>query len=227
MKTLKTITILSIIAIIAACSSGPKVKTAELENKGTSVGVSTPDWVKTYVGQGISKVQAQYENKYCVIGEESSANKQFALAWADNFSAQQRIGAMLRTGIQSRLEAKVDAQSQSKGSSNSALSSGTAEYRQQIDNVLNSVVNVSYSGAQRDSDWWILTRRYDPDQEDLYTDEYTAYVLYTVPKTELNRQIASALETSVSKDSILYDATIELANEILLKGVDYLDPKAQ
>jgi len=93
--------------------------------------------------------------------------------------------------------------------------------------VLNSVVNVSYSGARRDSDWWILTRRYDPDQEDLYTDEYTAYVLYTVPKTELNRQIASALETSVSKDSILYDATIELANEILLKGVDYLDPKAQ
>jgi hypothetical protein len=68
--------------------------------------------------------------------------------------------------------------------------------------------------------------RYDPDQKDIYSDEYTAYILYTIPKVELNRQIASALETSVSKDSVLYDITITLAREIMLNGVDYLDPKA-
>jgi hypothetical protein len=92
--------------------------------------------------------------------------------------------------------------------------------------VINAVVNVSYSGAQRDSDWWVLTRRYDPDQKDVYSDEYTAYVLYTIPKAELNRQIAQALETSVSQDSALYDITIQLAREILTDGVDYLDPTA-
>jgi hypothetical protein len=73
----------------------------------------------------------------------------------------------------------------------------------------------------------VLSRRYDPDQKDVYSDEYTAYVLYTIPKAELNRQIASALETSVSKDSALYDITIALAQDLLRNGVDYLDPKPE
>jgi hypothetical protein len=85
-------------------------------------------------------------------------------------------------------------------------------------------VNVSYSGAQRDSDWWVLTRRYDPDVKDVWSDSYTAYVLYTIPKSQLNQQIAKALETSTSKDSVLYDITIQLAREILLDGVPYLEP---
>jgi predicted Zn-dependent protease len=81
-------------------------------------------------------------------------------------------------------------------------------------------VNVSYSGAQREADWWSLRRRYDPDNREVYTDEYTAYVLYTVPKAELNRQVAFALENSARADSALYDITIALARDILLQGYD-------
>ncbi|MDR1904996.1 MAG: hypothetical protein LBQ88_22285 [Treponema sp.] len=214
-------------ALVTSCVGGPKIKTDELDNKGSAIGVTTPDWIKLYVTEGVTKVQAQpqFKDKYCIIGEESSTNKQFALAWADNFSAQQRIGAMLRTTISSKYQAAVTGASQSTGGTNSstAAGSGSAEYNQEIENMINAVVNVSYSGAQRDSDWWVLTRRYDPDQEGVYSDEYTAYVLYTIPKAELNRQIAQALETSVSKDSALYQITIDLAKEILLNGVDYLD----
>jgi hypothetical protein len=82
------------------------------------------------------------------------------------------------------------------------------------------VVNVSYSGAQLEANWWILNRRYDPDVKDKYSDEYTAYVMYTFPKAELNRQVAHALETAVSADSALYDITIQLAKELLLEGSD-------
>jgi hypothetical protein len=211
---------------VAGCAGGPKVNTTELDNKGRAIGVSTPNWVTLYAASGITAVQAQpqFEGKYCIIGDESSSNRQFALAWADNFSAQQRIGAMLRTTIASKYQAAVSGASQSSSGANSstATGSGSADYKQEIDNLINAVVNVSYSGAQRDSDWWVLMRRYDPDQKDVYTDEYTAYVLYTIPKTELNRQIAQALETSVSKDSVLYDLTIQLAREILSEGFEYL-----
>ncbi|GHV47470.1 hypothetical protein AGMMS49546_37110 [Spirochaetia bacterium] len=213
----------AVIMALIGCASGPKVTVNEMENKGSSMGVPTPDWIKNYTANGITAVQSQpqFKDKYCIIGEESGVNKQFILAWADNFSAQQRIGAMLRTTIASEYQARVQGAAQSSGGANSssAQGGGSGEYSQQIDNVINAIVNVSYSGAQREADWWSLRRRYDPDQKDVFTDEYTAYVMYTIPKAELNRQVAQALSTSVSKDSALYDITISMAQQILQNGL--------
>ena len=215
-QALAALSAITIIAL-AGCVTNPKVRIVELENKGTALGVSAPDWIKTYTAYGISRVQAasEYRDKYCVIGEETGVNKQFVLAWADTFSAQQRIGAMLRTTISSEYQARVQAAAQSSGLEEA--SSGI--YEQQINNIINAVINVSYSGAQREADWWSLRRRYDPDVKDAYTDEYTAYVLYTIPKSQLNEQVARALETSVSSDSALYDITIQMARQILLDGL--------
>jgi hypothetical protein len=222
---------LALLALATSCKSGPKVVVTEMENKGTSMGVATPDWIKDYTAKGISAVQSQpqYKDKYCIIGEETGVNKQFVLAWADNFSAQQRIGAMLRTNIESKYQAAVSGTAQSSGGANSssAAGAGSGDYKQEIDNSINVVVTVSYSGAQREADWWSLRRRYDPDQKDVYSDEYTAYVLYTFPKAELERQVADALSTSVSKDSVLYDITIALAKEILLSGMGTIDPAVE
>ncbi|MDR1838875.1 MAG: M48 family metalloprotease [Treponema sp.] len=206
---------ISAVLLLFACVTSGKSNVTELENKGTTMGVSTPDWVKLYLGKGISalQAQAQYNGKYCIVGEESGTNRQFILAWADQASAQQRIGSLLRTNIASRYQAAVNATAQS-----GAVNSG--QYQQEIDNIMSAVVNVSYSGAQREADWWSLRRRYDPDNKEIYADEYTAYVLYTIPKTELNRQVAKALETSVKADSALYDITIALARDILLQGYD-------
>jgi len=199
--------------LLTACASISKPKIVELENKGTVMGVPTPDWVKLYLEKGLSALQAQYKDRYCIVGEESGVNRQFVTSWADQASAQQRIGALLRTNIASRYEAAITATAQS-GAVNAA------QYKQEINNSVNALVNVSYSGAQREADWWSLRRRYDPDNKEQYTDEYTAYVLYTIPKAEMNRQIALALETSVNKDSALYDVTIALARDILLQGYD-------
>ena len=206
---------------LVGCASKPKVRIVELENKGTAMKVSAPDWIKTYTANGISKVQAQseFKDKYCIIGEESGVNQQFVLAWADNFSAQQRIGAMLRTTIASEYRARVQGLAESQGGTTTSAGTSSGSYEQQIDSAISAIVNVSYSGAQREADWWSLRRRYDPDQKDVYTDEYTAYVLYTIPKSQLNEQVARALETSVKADSALYDITIELARQILTSGM--------
>jgi len=221
-KALAALSVITVMAL-AGCGSGPKPKArnVELENKGTAMGVATPDWVKNYTANGISAVQAlpQYKDKYCIIGDESGANKQFVLTWADNFSAQQRIGAMLRTTIASEYQARVTGAAQSSGGATASQSSISGDYNQTIDNVLNAVVNVSYSGAQREADWWSLLRRYDPDQKDVYSDAYTAYVMYTIPKRELNTQVARAMETAIKKDSALYDITIQIARDMLQNGI--------
>jgi len=219
-KALVAFTVITVMVLVS-CASKPKVKIVEMENKGTSMGIATPDWIKNYTANGISAVQAQpqFKDKYCVIGEESGVNKQFVLAWADSFSAQQRIGAMLRTTIVSEYQARVQGAAQSTGGATVSQGASSGEYNQEIDNVINVIVNVSYSGTQREADWWNLRRRYDPDQKDVFTDEYTAYVLYTIPKAEMNRQVARALETSVKKDSALYDITIKMAQQILQSGM--------
>jgi len=222
-KTLLAALIVMVIAALVFACATTKVKIVELENKGTMTNIRTPAWVTAYVEHGISRVQAQSEfrDKYVVIGEESGVNRQFVVTWADNFSAQQRIGAMLRTTIVSEYQARIEGQAQSQGGSNTTTAAGesSGEFNQYIDSIVNAVVNVSYSGAQRESDWWSLRRRYDPDVKDTYTDEYIAYVLYTIPKAEMNRQVARALETSVSADSALYDVTIDMAKQILQNGL--------
>jgi len=221
-KSLIFITAAAAVIILAAACASTKVRIIELENKGTGMNVSAPDWIKIYVEHGVSRVQSrsEFRDTYVVIGEETGVNKQFVLAWADNFSAQQRIGNMLRTTIVSEYQARVRGQAQSIGGGTpSAAGETTGVYQQEIDSVINAIVNVSYSGAQRHSDWWSLRRRYDPDVKDAYSDEYTAYVLYTIPKSELNQQVARALETSVKSDSALYDVTIEMAKNIFQNGM--------
>jgi len=219
-KALAALTVITIVALVG-CASKPKVKVVEMENKGTSMNIKTPDWIKTYTANGISAVQAQYKDKYCIIGEESGVNKQFVLTWADNFSAQQRIGAMLRTNIESEYQARVKGLATSTGGANATTSqaASTGELNNQINSVINALVNVSYSGAQREADWWSLRRRYDPDNKGEFTDEYTAYVLYTIPKKELNTQVAKAMTTALNKDSVLYDITIQIAQDMLQKGI--------
>jgi len=140
---------LILLSLLTACASGSgrNSNTVELENKGTAMGVPTPEWVKIYLEKGLSALQAQtrYKDKYCIVGEESGVNRQFVISWADMASAQQRIGALLRTNIAGRYEAVITAASQSGAES-------VALYRQEINNTVNALVNVSYSGAQTITD---------------------------------------------------------------------------
>ena len=195
--------------LLFSCASGPESNVTELENKGTILGIPAPYWVRIYLEKGVSGLQAlpEFRDKYCIVGEERGVNRQFVISWADAASAAQRIASLVRTNIASRYNTAV-------------LAENSVQYQQEINNVLNAVSNVSFSGAQREADWWSLRRRYDPDNREIFTDEYTAWVLYTIPREELNRQIAFAMETGVSGDSALYDVTIALARDILLQGYD-------
>ncbi|GHV93305.1 hypothetical protein AGMMS50268_38080 [Spirochaetia bacterium] len=61
-KAMAVMTAAVIMALIG-CASGPKVTINEMENKGSSMGVPTPDWIKNYTANGITAVQAQPQFK--------------------------------------------------------------------------------------------------------------------------------------------------------------------
>jgi len=48
---------------------------------------------------------------------------------------------------------------------------------------------------------------------------FLTVIFFLIPKSQLNYQVAHALETSVSADSALYDITIEIARQILQNGM--------
>ena len=224
-QALAALTVIMIMTLIGcatkpnAAEERPLMTRRLLDDKGSGLNIPTPAWVGIYLRDGISGVQREYRDVYCVIGEQSGVNRQFVLSWADGFSARQRIAQMVRTTISTELSARTRGMAESQGG---AMGSASGSYSQQINDALGVIDNVSYSGAQRESDWWRLERLYDPDDSKLTSDEYTAFVLYTIPKAMMNQQIARALETSISRDSDLYQITIDLARNILLNGFDYL-----
>jgi hypothetical protein len=201
-----------------------------LRHKGSELGINElPPWVSAYVTRSIAGVQAlpEYKDHYAIVGTERGTNLQFVLTWADNFSAQQQIGAMLRTTVASTFEAVAKGLSQSSGGANSASASGSgsASYQQAISNSVNTLVAAISSGARREADYWVLQRAYDPDKSGTYSDEYIGYVLYIIPKDILNQQIATHLQENTAQNPSMADLNTAVAEELVLNGLEWGAPE--
>lgn len=166
------------------------VKTVVLEHKGTVLGVNLlPVWVETYIYEGITGVEklSDYQDKYCFIAEEVSANLNAGLAWAKGVNMPQTIARNVETRVESVF---------------SSASSGSldGEYETYFENIVKSITNIDYSGAKEAGEWWVLARRYDNDVKKKYTDEYRIFLMYTMDKDYLDMQIINAIDKA-SKES--------------------------
>jgi hypothetical protein len=204
--------------VLVGCATKVKTNTVILDDKGKGFdpNIPTPEWVTVYQTKNISGLQNldEYKDFYCFVGTESGINKQFVLAWADNFSAQQQIGAMIRTTIASAFQAKREGMASSQGGSG-AQSTLAGSLNQSIDDAINSVVAAQYTGAQRENDWWRLTRTYDPDDKTKFQDEYTAWVFYTFPRDMLKNQLNNALNNTKALDPEAAKMAMEIGQDIL------------
>ena len=160
------------------------VKTEVLEHKGTALGLDQlPAWVQVYVTEGVYGVEnlSNYENQYCFIGEETGSNIDALQAWVANFDVPAEIARSVAT--------RVDALF-----TGAASGSPDGEYGTYFENIVKTVSNANYSGARKVNDWWVHTRRYDPDQKKQYVDEYRCYVLYTIEKDLLDQQVLEMMD---------------------------------
>ncbi len=173
------------------------VKSEVLEHKGSALGLNElPIWVETYILEGITGLEelADFENDYCFVAETTAQNINAAQAWVEGFSIPQTIARNVSTRVE--------------GVFSGAESGGMdGEYGTYFENVVKTMTDTEFSGAKKENDWWVLTRRYDADTKSKYTDEYRAFVLYTIEKDILDQQVLSVIERIEQENTLSSEDT--------------------
>ncbi len=200
------------VLVLSGCASDPEpepkplegiVKTEVLEHKGTVLGINQlPVWVETYVANGITGLEklSDYSGSYCFVGEETGTNLNAVQTWAASFDVSRDIAASVANRVESLF-------------TGAATGSTEGSYGTYFENIVKSAASATYSGARKINDWWILVRRYDADVKKQYTDEYRAYVLYTIDKDVLDRQVFDMMD-KVAAESELTDAQLVAVDRV-------------
>jgi hypothetical protein len=217
---IKNVLVLSaVLTIVTGCASGkPTVKRFELESensvvtlehKGTGLGVTKlPAWLSEYFERGVPGVEAlaDYQGKYCIVGDERGPELEEVLVRANSFNTQQQIGAQISTSIASVFkanESKVPDEASSR----------------KYSNALNTLVNASYTGARKEGDWWLKQRISESGAVDEI--RFTAYVLYSIDRKMLDTQIANQITRMKDGTPGLDEAFDAIVAEVLTKGLDW------
>ncbi len=221
MVTKKSLLVLAIliasVLMFVGCASAPEepapteiqgtVQSEVLEHKGSALGLNElPVWVETYILDGITGLEemSDFSGEYCFVAETAAQNINAAQAWVEGFNMPQTIARNVSTRVEGIF---------------SGAESGAAdgEYSTYFENIVKTVTETEFSGARKENDWWVLTRRYDSDSKSKYTDEYRAYVLYTMPKDLLDQQVLSVIERIEQENVLTSDdsATNDRVKELL------------
>jgi hypothetical protein len=194
MKFAKNIFVLMVVVCIAAlsgCASKKEsledikpqdltgsVKIETIEHKGSALGINQlPVWVQVYVERGIPGLEAlsDFDGQYCFVGEGTGTNLNALTTWVSNYNVARDIASSVSNSVNAKFVG-------------SETGSPQANYGSYYETVVTTTANATYSGARKLNDWWLLTRRTEPGSKKS-TDEYRAYVLYTIDRQALDQQI--------------------------------------
>jgi hypothetical protein len=210
MKNRKIAALLCATALVtlASCTGGPKPKqkTELLDDKGAALGVSTPEWVMSYLSGGNAAVEAlpEYKDACCFVIDEESTDKAFLLAWVNNLNGPVEIASVISTTVSQDVAARAG---NIEGAERERIIRVNAE----------SMTNASYTGARKVADWWILARNKTTKAE-----YYQAFVLYIFDRKVLSDQVARNLQNIVDNNAAMSAAEraiyADLINEIRMNG---------
>ncbi|MDR2110593.1 MAG: hypothetical protein LBP32_04725 [Spirochaetaceae bacterium] len=197
MKKIFIITMITGILVTAGCASKPK-ETADqnqapqyvektetyqvLDHKTRAVGEAVPEWVTRYISDGLSGVETmpQYAGKYVFIGEDSGTNLNALRQWSTGFTVAQDLSRMVSSRIQTRF-------------AGAAAGSPDDAYGRYFEDVVKNSSDATYSGARKESDFWLLKRYFKEDGKTVDREVYDFYVLVSIDRALLERQIDDIL----------------------------------
>jgi hypothetical protein len=179
--------------ILMGCKSTPKeAAPAQLvektdayiviDHKTKAIGEGIPAWVSLFINDGVSAVEKidAYKGKYVFIGEDSGINLNALRQWSTGFTVNQQMASM----VSNRVEARF---------AGAAVGSPEATYGSYYENVVKAVAAASFSGARRETDFWLQKRYFKADGKTLDREDYTFYVLVSIDKAILDQQITSVI----------------------------------
>ena len=211
-----------VIAVLAACKSGPKpapgikldstAKVETIEHKGTALGIaSIPPWLAEFIQRnGVRSVEAlpEYKNIYAIVGESTGSGLQQVLTWANNFDAQQQMGTAINTRVASVFKAHEN------------LLPDDADAKRRYDNAINTLTTATYTGLRKESEWWIHQKITEKGKEP--ETRYSAFVLYTVEKGFLNEQIRDQIKKMKDENNPELSAAFDAVTaQLLEKGLEW------
>jgi hypothetical protein len=190
---MKKINVLLVAALLvfslAACGSGPKSVVEQktptyevVDHKTMAIGGDIPAWVISYIDSGVQGVEAlpAYKDKFVFIAEDEGTNKAALSLWMTGFNVGQEISRMVSTRVQAKFVG-------------AAAGSPDDEFGRYFENVVKSAGEASYSGARKETDFWLLKRYFKANSKEVEKEVYTMYVLVTIDRATLERQIEAVL----------------------------------
>jgi hypothetical protein len=209
----KNVFMLAVIALVAVaivgCASSPARKAAQnvtptqkvevLEDKGTTYGIATPEWVTAYIMGGNTAVQklSAYKDKYCFVVENNDPNKDIAVAWVQNASGPQQIAAKISTTVSSSATNAIEGE---KGGDLEAHLKASSE----------QISNASFNGATRETDWWQIVRNTTTNVE-----ECRAFALWTIDRKSLDSQVAAAIQRIIDQNKAMSEAEKSIYGDLI------------
>jgi hypothetical protein len=199
--------------LLAACSSDPDTIPLEpapeyvtetenykvIEHKNMLIGQDMPEWVTRYIADGVRGVEAMpiYKDVYVFIGEDKGSNLNALKQWVSGFSVAQDLARMVSFRVQMRF-------------ANAATGNPDDEYGRYFENVVKTVSDTSISGARKENDFWILKSIFKDDGKTVDREEYEYFVLVSVDKNLLQRQIDAVLDQAVADAAPTRDEVIAI-----------------
>jgi hypothetical protein len=153
-----------------------------LDHKTKAVGQDVPEWVTRYINDGLIGVETmpQYKDKFVFIGEDSGTNLNALRQWSINFTVAQDLSRIISTRVQSRF-------------AGAGAGSPDDEYGRYFETVVKNSSDATYSGARKETDFWLLKRYFKADGKTVDREVYDFYVLISIDKDILERQITDIL----------------------------------
>jgi hypothetical protein len=194
----KVALVLVAIALLFACGTKPTPKQEQalkvepqvyppkvIEHKLTALGGDVPEWVFQYANGDDLEGERDYRDQYVFVFEQTGKDLEGVKAWTRSFSAATEVARMVSTRVMNKF---AGAQVGDKDM--------VETYMEEVAKVL---AVAEYAGARKKDDFWIYRQFYD-DNGNPTKKEYTYYMLYTVPREQIDAAIQRSLDAQNNKE---------------------------
>ena len=179
--------VLVTLAILAGCTSTPKVKkmygeVQVLEHKGSRFGLAQPEWVSIVLDSPNQKTlsKALGIDKHIWVISRTGSNLEFLQQFTDQIDARSEIAASIKQGISDYVRANLD------GESEDSVEKTIGRYSKRA-------AMITLAGLNKETEYWTKTRtQLEKNAEPII--EYNYMVIYSLDEKLYQDQIKMVLD---------------------------------
>ncbi len=170
-----------------------------IDYKGKALGSEIPAWVKAVSDGAVRKVYRSLEldmaeDKIFVLYNKGS-DLDFLKTWTDQVDARAEVASSIEQTVAQTVESELK-----------AVKSTSQEEKERKAKIYSaSMTNLTLNGLMKEADYWIKTRTpktdvKTPEKASDYDVEYTYYVVFSISKTNFDRQVTAAMDDVPDND---------------------------